>query len=77
MSVIDRNPPRPPHEWTLTAVINLTSAEARRLAEGKRAVLRKLDVFDRAQVRASAVICARCQLTIDALGDGEQDQCRG
>lgn len=77
MSVIERDQPRPPHDWTLTTVIPITEPEAQRLHDGRRAVLRKVDVFDSKQVRASAVICARCRLTIDKLGDGERDECRG
>lgn len=77
-SAIERQPPeRPPHDWTLIAIINLTEREASSLADGQRAVLRKVDPYDSAQCRATAVKCARCGLTIDALGDGERDGCRG
>lgn len=65
------------HDWTLTVVIPIEQVMVVQLKKNQRAVLKKIDVFDRKQVRASAVICTRCRKTPDKLGWGEMEVCRG
>lgn len=67
----------PPHDFLLVPLIPLTSKEVRMLETGQRVVFRKLDIHDASQVRGAAVYCARCQISLEALGSGERDGCRG
>lgn len=69
--------PREPHDWVMVLVLPLSESRARGVAAGERFSLKRVNVHDPADVRSAALICARCELTIDKLGAGERDVCRG
>lgn len=67
----------PAHDFLLVPLIPLTDKEVKMLSTGQRVVFKKLDIHDPAQVRGSAVYCARCEIPLERLGDGEREVCRG
>lgn len=66
-----------PHDWVLSMLVPITSAELERFKKGQRVIFRKVDPRDASQVRASAVFCAACQLPYEKMGWGELERCRG
>lgn len=65
-----------PHDWVLSMLVPITSAELERFRVGRQVVFRKVDPRDTSQVRASAVYCATCQLSYEQMGWGERAHCR-
>lgn len=65
------------HDWVLSMLMPITSAELERFEKGRRVVFRKVDPRDTSQVRAAAVFCAACQLPYEKMGWGELERCLG
>lgn len=74
---VDPDEGLPSHDFVLVPIIPLTRKEVNLLSGGQRVVFKKLDIYDRAQVRGAAVYCARCEIPLERLGDGEREVCRG